>query len=85
VSTEPVHIAEGDTPMRDGYAYTSTGVGVRQYLVDAVLAKWASVDPYGDPSGPLKNVNDCLLNKVGNLARMAVEATLTALGQIEEG
>lgn len=77
--TEPLHIAEDDTPMRDDYAYTSTGVGVRKDLVHAVLMRWAAASPNGDPARTLASVNDGLLNSVENIARMAVQATLEAL------
>jgi hypothetical protein len=82
--TDPVHIAEDDTPMKPGYCYDSTGVGVQQELIDAVLAKWASANPYGDPAGTLAAVNQGALNKVGNIARMAVAATLEAMGLVDE-
>jgi hypothetical protein len=80
MTADPIHTAEGDTPMRDGYMYASTGAGVRRDLVDAVMAKWASVSPYGDAARTLKSVNDGALNSVDNIARMAVEATLKGLG-----
>lgn len=84
MTNEPVHIAEWDTPMEPGYAYDSTGTGVRQDLIDAVLTQWAKIDPAGDPAGPLRSVNQGALNKVDNIARMAVAATLEALGLVPD-
>jgi hypothetical protein len=75
-----IHIAEDDTPMLDGYLYNSVGVGVRGDLVEAVLKAWASIDPYGDPAGPLRIVNNGHINKVENLARIAAAAVAGALG-----
>jgi len=57
--------------MQDGYSYDSTGEGVRNDLVQAVLDHWASCSPDGDPAGPLRWVNQGALNRVDNLARMA--------------
>lgn len=84
MTNEPAHLAEWDTPMKPGYAYDSTGTGVRQDLVDAVLTKWASISPSGDPAGPLRSVNDGAINKVDNIARMAVAATLETLGLVPD-
>lgn len=82
MTNDPVHIAEWDVPMESGYAYDSTGTGVRQDLIDAVLTKWASINPSGDPAGPLRSVNQGAINKVDNIARMAVAATLEAMGLV---
>jgi hypothetical protein len=84
MTNEPVHIAEWDTPMEPGYVYDSTGTGVRPDLVDAVLAKWASIAPTGDPADPLRSVNQGAINQVDNIARMAVSATLEKLGLVPD-
>lgn len=69
--TPPVHIAEGDTPPLDGYIYSANGYGVREDLVSAVLIAWARMAPDGDPATTLKSVNDGLLNRAENIARVA--------------
>lgn len=81
---EPIHMAEMDTPMRDGYTYSSTGVGVRDDLVQAVLAAWAAASPYSGPAQPLKSVNDSHLNSVDNLARMAAAAVAQTIVATKE-
>lgn len=65
--------------MLDGYKYDATGEGVREDLVQAILRRWASCDPYGDPAGPLKFVNQGALNMVDNLARIAALAVVQTL------
>ena len=74
-----IHHAQEPTPMLDGYKYDATGEGVREDLVQAILRRWASCDPYGDPAGPLKFVNQGALNMVDNLARIAALAVVQTL------
>ncbi|SDK31097.1 hypothetical protein SAMN04488074_105127 [Lentzea albidocapillata subsp. violacea] len=52
--------------------------------VVAVLSTWARCSPNGDPSQPLRNVNDSALNRVDNLARLAAQAVLAG-PRIEPG
>lgn len=74
-----LHLAEGDTPMLDGYAYSATGVGVRQDAIEAVLRAWASIAPGGDPATTLRSVNDGCINEVGSLARITAQGLLRHL------
>jgi predicted DNA-binding transcriptional regulator AlpA len=76
---EPLHLAEDDTPMRSGYSYAASGIGVRDDLVAAVLEAWANVSPTGDPALTLRSVNDGAINRIDNLARMAAAAVLQKL------
>lgn len=71
------HISEGDVPMLDGYRYDAVGRGIHADAIQAVLDRWASISPDGDPATPLRQVNNGYLNKVDNLARM------TALSVVE--
>ncbi len=81
----PLHRAEGDTAMRDGYHYDSAGLGVRADLVQAVLDAWARISPTGDPALTLRSVGDGAINRVDNIARLAVAAVADALNAGGEG
>lgn len=84
MSEEPLHLAE-DTPMRPGYSYAANGVGVRDELIAAVLEAWANVSPTGDAALTLRSVNDGAINRIDNIARMAVAAVLQRLAAEEAG
>jgi hypothetical protein len=77
--TEVLHIAEGDTPMRDEYRYSATGVGVHRDVIQAVLQAWASISPNGDPATTLRSVNDGHINQVDSLARITAQGVLMYL------
>lgn len=83
MTESPLHLAEGDTPMRPGYSYGANGVGVRDDLVAVALEAWARISPTGDPAVTLRSVNDGAINQVDNLARLAVEAVLQRLADAE--
>ncbi|MEU6674782.1 hypothetical protein [Streptomyces sp. NPDC046925] len=78
---ELMHVAEDDTPMRDGYVYSAQGVGVRKDLVHAVLDAWARVSPTGDPSLTLRSVGDGYINSVDNIARLAAAAVAEVIAR----
>lgn len=75
-TNDPLHLAEDETPMRSGYSYAASGVGVRDDLIAAVLETWANVSPTGDPAMTLRSVNDGAINRIDSIARMAVAAVL---------
>ncbi|MEU1307899.1 hypothetical protein ABZ419_03230 [Streptomyces cinnamoneus] len=77
--TEPLHRAEDDTPLRDGYEYGANGVGVRADLVQAVINVWTSISPTGDPAATLRSVGNGRINSVDNLARLAAVAVASAI------
>lgn len=77
--TPVLHVAEMDTPMREGYAYRATGVGVREDLIQEVLNSWATLSPAGDPTQTLRSCGGGAIMAVDNIARIAVEAVAKAL------
>lgn len=70
--------------MQSEYRYDARGEGVREDLVRAVLDQWAGIDPYGDPAGPLRLVDQGAINRVDNLARLAALAVASVLEADEQ-
>lgn len=78
-TTPPLHDAQGDKPMIDGYTYNAGGIGVRNDLIAAVLIAWARVSPTGEPILTLRSAGDGAINKPENIARMAAMAVAEIL------
>ncbi|MFJ8153938.1 hypothetical protein [Streptomyces sp. NPDC094468] len=76
---DPIHYARAGIPMRDGYLYDATGVGVRSDLIQAVIESWGQISPTGDPALPLRSVNDGHINRLDNLARLAAQAVAVGI------